>query len=1400
MMKLGMYLPCHVVITKMDMLPGFSEYFCDLNKDAANAVFGWRNSSGRGRFDDKSFTDYWKDLVRKLHDGLYSVMLGKTVHQHNINTQETRLALTGGMYLFPDEFEKIGRNLFVYLKNIFGHNAWLDNRRILLSGVYFTSSKDGHVRLSESFAKIMGKPIESAPVIIKKVPNDQPRFIHDLLGSLIFEDSKSGAFSRFRLIIKHIPQYLICLFLLGSAVFFSYAAFSDNGQIRETLNSSQQALEISSDLFSRNSFLNSPLLTTSKGEIVLAKDHPMKDFESITRMQCYFETQLDAFEDIDVPWGFRIADHLYFNGAKYGSNDRTFIVERIRAQMLLRPLLNLTVERLIGPSGRQEPFTMQKREVFMTLAELGQICTQKQFQNRSITMTPYMKYLLPQLPVITVDMVANPPISGAAGKIDVMELFLKLTSQKRGLGYIVTEQMLEKWKKLQMYPSSQYVTLRTVLLDGDEYLKNISRIRSLAQPLANTKKDEDRAKILAELHELAVRQVKLSNEMNDVYVKGFPQWKLEFEGKRIVKKIPDKNNDALYWPNAIHEYETLMEQDFQFLTSTSEMMLTAVPIPEWQEKTSRFMNDIQKSYQVTKDSFQKEQEKLKKIYVTARDSKFFGTEALKAADNESQIPVFMLDVQMMQLVDSLADSQQKNLTAIEHYFAEKEALEQLIALKQKQFSDLVQQQKDNSLLSKQAAVYKTILDARINLMRNMLLKQLFALYPKSVDALKVAIQGQSKMTGEVLGMKQELMVETFGQLHFDKAYDPAIARKYIEPVSSLLPPPEADGQNKTAKQDPVPESLRPEFDAIRAVLSDYLAKYVTYWSIFVDRIEVEQADWKSFHDFCKKLKPYQVNTLLFVAYSTTTDILGQCPDALLSDNAANSKKQALITLNIRRQVLSPHFSEICNDNVAAWKNLPDSEEQAFLVLQRMSPQQRAANFFAIFDSGAKGDIPWWSDFIRTGIKLLSRATSKLMFERFSSYKERLFSFPLCADSPYSVPLDTVTLKEISGYLSDIGCPFRSADPVNTEGKPDAKADSGKEKKDQQQMLFTGLINAEQMDAKLPEWGAKLQLIIDALTNDIKPMTWSLLLPSRDVQIKLTDALGLKNPLAIDRYPYLSLKTAKIDAGAPLYARSVAKQATLASGLVEDSDIRINFFSRSDATEPQTTFAVPDAWAILRLYLSKKTYFDPQSQTSYSAIMVKDNDGIPFVLWLGFKFNKLIPLPDEWPTLQNCPDFSQIQHAVKQKPLSGSNFTQYMLTIPEGPEGLKHLNDILKNNRITSYPTAKLYPLPFTAGSEWGKIYAEYPFAVVQTPNRSVHLNLTAAEQGNALVTLNDGEIRILLFKHADDKKPEKTITVPGPYPMLRLVTTPGKKHMGNVLVISLRTDDGKTVVPFRLVF
>jgi len=127
--QLGVRFPIYVMLTKLDLVPGFMEFFDSLSKEERAQVWGMTfplddGKSAHGPLE--TFTDEFGALEQRLTDRL--------VERLQQERDPTRRDL---IYGFPQQFAAIRDNLTAFLDGVFRPNPY--EERPLLRGVYFTS-------------------------------------------------------------------------------------------------------------------------------------------------------------------------------------------------------------------------------------------------------------------------------------------------------------------------------------------------------------------------------------------------------------------------------------------------------------------------------------------------------------------------------------------------------------------------------------------------------------------------------------------------------------------------------------------------------------------------------------------------------------------------------------------------------------------------------------------------------------------------------------------------------------------------------------------------------------------------------------------------------------------------------------------------------------------------------------------------------------------------------------------------------------------------------------------------------------------------------------------------------------------------------------------------------------
>mgnify|MGYP003295201445 CR=1 FL=1 len=87
----GQNLPCHVVVTKLDMLLGFREYFAWLEGQDAAAPFGWQNPLRDSAFDEAAFADWLDTLDGRLREMCFGDYEGRIYKKDRYADENLRL-------------------------------------------------------------------------------------------------------------------------------------------------------------------------------------------------------------------------------------------------------------------------------------------------------------------------------------------------------------------------------------------------------------------------------------------------------------------------------------------------------------------------------------------------------------------------------------------------------------------------------------------------------------------------------------------------------------------------------------------------------------------------------------------------------------------------------------------------------------------------------------------------------------------------------------------------------------------------------------------------------------------------------------------------------------------------------------------------------------------------------------------------------------------------------------------------------------------------------------------------------------------------------------------------------------------------------------------------------------
>nr|WP_279653683.1 type VI secretion system membrane subunit TssM [Pseudomonas morbosilactucae] len=127
--QLGVRFPIYLMLTKLDLVPGFMEFFDALSKEERAQVWGMTFALDDGKSDESPLAQLQSEFA-----GLEQRLNERLVERLQQERDPVRRDL---IYGFPQQFAALKESLQHFLDGVFKPNAF--EERVLLRGVYFTS-------------------------------------------------------------------------------------------------------------------------------------------------------------------------------------------------------------------------------------------------------------------------------------------------------------------------------------------------------------------------------------------------------------------------------------------------------------------------------------------------------------------------------------------------------------------------------------------------------------------------------------------------------------------------------------------------------------------------------------------------------------------------------------------------------------------------------------------------------------------------------------------------------------------------------------------------------------------------------------------------------------------------------------------------------------------------------------------------------------------------------------------------------------------------------------------------------------------------------------------------------------------------------------------------------------
>lgn len=195
--ELGIRFPVYLIITKMDLLPGFTDYYSSLTSEGRAQVWGFTLP-----YDQKQ-QNHQRDRLRPSCEKELSLLATRLDRGINNRLQEEYdVQRRCNLYALPLEFAALIEPLLDIIERIFLDSKF-DSTQLhnTLRGVYFTSAAQAPVSAiadSQSPLQRLWKAIKRDPALPEKVSShankatptgNRSYFLHDMLTRLVFQES-----------------------------------------------------------------------------------------------------------------------------------------------------------------------------------------------------------------------------------------------------------------------------------------------------------------------------------------------------------------------------------------------------------------------------------------------------------------------------------------------------------------------------------------------------------------------------------------------------------------------------------------------------------------------------------------------------------------------------------------------------------------------------------------------------------------------------------------------------------------------------------------------------------------------------------------------------------------------------------------------------------------------------------------------------------------------------------------------------------------------------------------------------------------------------------------------------------------------------------------------------------
>lgn len=1266
---LSMNLPCYVVITKLDTVLGFREYFGTADDSITNQIVGYQPKIEDGFFHNDDFNVKFDNLVARIKNGAVQQLMRADVVDLT-NKNESRMPLTGNIYMFADGVSELKENLALYLETIFGSNSLRGKAILSFKGVYFTSAEDKGYCLSNRFAQMQNSTVDDAP-IVENEKLTKAFFIKKLLSMKVLGKKKDATFTKRELFIRKIPVYSCCIGLLLISLIYWYGTLFKAGEFQKKLEDGTFYYQgLVKDIESGAVDTAQLFSVNENGGVIKNFEVPMPNSNSTTRINFFSQAQKRLARKIKAPWQFFPQSMVHFgwdNDSVYDNN--YFIYDFIQTKMAYFPIVD-TVEYNFIKYGN-EPFDEPKTDALFNLLAISfhTLYNKDVYKNdaySSSTMKSFINWTIPsftevqssQFQYFIPDYDYSSYMTNSAVILDENYSY----ACKTGI-----EGLVSNWRSLKNYPKHNFVLLNQYISAADEFLNAYEELDEVASQDYNDMEYEQvksmvyrarsatsiylsKASVIDELMKFATVDTE-SSIMNTLMTKTDKALgdKLKSDSSKKTNSNPFTNRLS----SAYSSYRSLLNRDFDQLHNFEEKlhMLEAYAGDNAIHFGGVDFSSFRSVREQALTQIDYKNESMKKDLIKIIQSPLFSqdkdSKARKNKDNEDKSSTnvvynYSLLSQILQNSRLSVVSGKMEQWTLDELDKNTSILDSEYNRNLENLSNIQKLHSGDELITHWLTNAKRLLIADYSVQYVEIIRQILNIFPyeeseyKLLSNLTVMIAKDEANNRAELDAQYQSAREVLGDFKVRDEYNPKVFSRYYDPLFFIKKSIDSKTKEFVFAKKIMASSTK--LTKLMKAFASYSSSYMKYWYQLPDTIHMTANSYTEFYNKTSGLKAYMINNELQNLYSASYDIISNIDPIMLSKSDVELRKNFLNQLDVRRKYIDINYVDICNETLSEWGLLSADATFANNIVMKMSQKELNETLLSL-SKPQKGTsyIPWWANFTKLGVKLLKRDASQEASLSLMQFQSELKVFPIVKDAdPQERILTKNDIKSLLVIFKSFGLSDTSSekalDPLAAFAKQE---DELKKDNDLKSPLIFSPESNKQADFK--SWASNISKILGILSGSGKNMQFKIGLVDAADQSRLLTAQNINTELAIARYRYFDITVGegKTTQKLPAFVNS-NKNIAISSAPIDNSEIVFRFYRYSDSAEPDCQVVIDGGYPALQLYLDERGEYNEDTKSTFVPIEIVPDEGDPSVFFVSLGIVGKLPTPEEWPSSDGWP--------------------------------------------------------------------------------------------------------------------------------------------------------------------